>query len=320
MLFVREYNNEDQSNWDKIVATSINGTFLHSRRFLSYHGSRFKDKSLVVENNQNKIIGVFPAALDPLNLGCVSSHPGLTYGGIIHKGELKGADIQNVLENICRFYKEQELSKLRYKPIPYIYHRIPSSDDLYALFRLNAHLYRRDLAATIDFEYRPALRKSRVHSLKKAIRSEINIEYGKKNLNKFWDILVENLFNKYQNKPTHSIQEISQLSEMFPDNIECVVAKKKSEVIAGAILFFTLPTVHVQYIAANKKGYEYSALDLVFDDCIHKSIKKGYRYFDFGISTENQGRFLNEGLHRFKASFGAGGVVYEHYELNIDLF
>ena len=38
-------------------------------------------------------------------------------------------------------------------------------------------------------------------------------------------------------------------------------------------------------------------------------------YFDFGISTEDEGRTLNEGLIANKESYGARAIVYERYEL-----
>ena len=40
-------------------------------------------------------------------------------------------------------------------------------------------------------------------------------------------------------------------------------------------------------------------------------------YFDFGISTEENGRVLNSGLIDQKEGFGARGVVHDHYELDI---
>jgi lipid II:glycine glycyltransferase (peptidoglycan interpeptide bridge formation enzyme) len=49
-----------------------------------------------------------------------------------------------------------------------------------------------------------------------------------------------------------------------------------------------------------------------------KSADLGARYFDFGISNEQEGRILNEGLYRFKVSFGAGGVVHEFYEVELE--
>lgn len=41
------------------------------------------------------------------------------------------------------------------------------------------------------------------------------------------------------------------------------------------------------------------------------------KYFDFGISNENNGRFLNRGLIAQKEGFGARTIVHDFYELSI---
>ena len=55
----------------------------------------------------------------------------------------------------------------------------------------------------------------------------------------------------------------------------------------------------------------------MLESAIVESQRDGKRYFDFGISTENQGHALNEGLNRFKNEFGAGGVAHEFYEWDL---
>ena len=74
---------------------------------------------------------------------------------------------------------------------------------------------------------------------------------------------------------------------------------------------------HSQYIASSDTGHAVNALDMVFEYCIDESTSLGKRYFDFGISNENGGKVLNEGLYTFKSEFGAGGVVHEFYELDL---
>jgi hypothetical protein len=51
---------------------------------------------------------------------------------------------------------------------------------------------------------------------------------------------------------------------------------------------------------------------------MQKGIDLGARYFDFGVSNEQEGRILNEGLYRFKTSFGAGGVAQEFYKVELN--
>lgn len=45
--------------------------------------------------------------------------------------------------------------------------------------------------------------------------------------------------------------------------------------------------------------------------------KDKVRYLDFGISTEDSGKVLNEGLISQKESFGGRTVVYQTWELVI---
>ena len=99
---VRRYREQDAEAWGTLTAESWNGTFLHQRRFIAYHGERFQDLSLIAEDDRGRIIGVLPAALHPERTGTVVSHPGLTYGGVVHKGALRGAAMLEVLEDICR--------------------------------------------------------------------------------------------------------------------------------------------------------------------------------------------------------------------------
>ena len=42
-----------------------------------------------------------------------------------------------------------------------------------------------------------------------------------------------------------------------------------------------------------------------------------YDYLDFGISTENGGRYLNENLIYQKEGLGGRGVCYDIYEMKL---
>ena len=59
-------------------------------------------------------------------------------------------------------------------------------------------------------------------------------------------------------------------------------------------------------------GRDIGALDLLIYHLINK-YKETKQYFDFGISTENNGIILNNGLISQKEGFGARTVVYETY-------
>ena len=86
--------------------------------------------------------------------------------------------------------------------------------------------------------------------------------------------------------------------------------------LAGVLIFDTLLTVHSQYIANSDKGRDIGALDLVFDYLINE-YSTGKKYFDFGISNEEEGRVLNFGLVSQKQEFGGRGIIHDFYELEM---
>jgi hypothetical protein len=318
-LTVRRYENQYATAWDSLVTESWNGTFLHKRQFLSYHGERFQDLSFFIEDPRGRIVGVFPAALDVTSEDLAVSHPGLTYGGVVHKGSLQGSAMLEVLRTIAREYQALGLRYLRYKVVPYIYHKVPSTDDLHALFHLGAGRYRCDLSAAVDLgsPERRSKNQNRRRDLKKARQSGLQVTYGPSYFEPFWAILKENLATKHNARPVHTLAEITHLQSMFPEEIECVVGRVEDEIVAGIVLFRMPQVVHAQYIGSTTLGQEVGALTAVIDWAIEKSKKRGARYFDFGISDNPITRELNEGLHKFKTSFGAGGVVHEFYELGL---
>lgn len=313
---IRPYTDADCSRWDEFCNDSYMATFLHSRRFLLYHGQRFCDLSLILEDDNGQWLGLFPAALHPDQPDTVVSHPGITYGGVLHRGMLCGEDMIEALQTICNHYAETGFSRLIYKAIPNIYQQAPAQDDLYALFRLRAQRTRCDLSCAIDFGHRLKVSERRRRSYKKALRSDPEITSGIENASPFWDILKDNLLRRHGAQPVHRLDEIQWLAERFPQEIRFLVARVDGRVEAGVVMFLTPMVHHMQYIAASELGYQYCLLDAVFADCIENA-RNVSRYLNFGISTENQGLELNQGLYDFKSEFGAGSVVHEFYEIEL---
>lgn len=314
---VRAYEPECALAWDDLVSRSCNGTFMHAQRFISYHGDRFRDRSLMIEDRRARFVGVFAAAEDPADQGTVVSHPGLTYGGIVHDGSLQGAPMLGALEGIVAHYRELGYKRLRYKAIPAIYHSSPAEDDLYALFRLTARCYRSDLSATIDLANRGPVDQRRVRSRRRAEAAGVRTEQGWDEIEAFWRILELNLSRRHGVSPVHSLPEIWLLHERFPDEILLIIARIGEVPVGGTVLFAAGPVLHMQYTATTEEGRATCATDLVMEHAIALAQQRGYRYFDFGTCTVDAGWTLDQSLYQFKASFGASGIVYDHYELDL---
>jgi lipid II:glycine glycyltransferase (peptidoglycan interpeptide bridge formation enzyme) len=127
-------------------------------------------------------------------------------------------------------------------------------------------------------------------------------------------ILEQNLVERHGVKPVHNVDEIKLLASRFPNNIKLYASFKDEVMLAGIIIYESHNVAHIQYAANSTEGLKLGAQDIVEEYLINDRYKDK-RYYDFGISTENQGRILNPGLIKFKEDFGASAVVYDVYQI-----
>ena len=309
-----QFTPEWSEGWDELVERAPMATFLHSRRFLSYHGDRFEDASLLLFDEQDRLRAALPAALDPELADTVVSHPGATYGGLVHDGSVNGDRTRDALAQVREHYAAQGLERLRYDAVPHIYHRSPSQDDIWALAELGATLVRSDLSCAIDLANRREPSERRRRSIRRARERGVTVSEGTDGLAAFWPVLESTLERRHAARPVHTLAEIEELRSRFPQRILPLVATLDSEPCAGAVLFVTHTTVHTQYLAATEAGMDASALDAVIEHGVELAAARGARWFDFGISPGEDRRGVLAGLYRYKAEFGGGGVVHERYE------
>lgn len=296
--------------WDAVVRSSKNGNFLHLRDYISYHAHRFDEHSLIVLKN-GKPIAVFPCNRTDDH---VVSHGGLTYGGLIYGTELGAAEVLEVMEEVASLYRSNGFRRILYKAIPHIFHRYPADEDLYALHRLGAHLVRRDLSSAVQLNNRPKLSDSRKNTIRKGLKNGVVIRETD-GLFEFHP-LVTSALALHGAKPIHTLAELELLKGRFPSQIRLFGAYVSGTMIAGALIYDFGPVVHTQYLASSPEGRSIGALDFLLAHFLD-DIFATRQFFSFGISTEDQGRYLNEGLLFQKESFGGRAVIHDFYELEL---
>ena len=311
MLRVEKYSAEKKEAWSRLVKASKNGTFLLDRNYMDYHADRFEDFSLMFFEDQN-LIAALPANLKD---GVVYSHQGLTYGGMIYDDNMKSGKMLEIFTMMLDFLKEQQVQKLIYKAIPHIYHLMPAEEDLYALFRNNAKLFRRDLSTTIHQPTKMRFERGRRRCVEDSKKAGLVVKRSY-DFERMYEIMKDILEKKYGVKPVHSASEMKLLHDRFPENIHLYGCYKDEEMISGSLIFITKKTVHAQYVYASDEGRNKGANDLMYDFLINEKFTD-FEYFDFGISSENGGLFLNENLVQQKEMFGGRAVCYDFYELNL---
>jgi len=310
---VKRYHQDDYKIWNDFIKRAKNATFLFHRDFMEYHADRFADFSLLVFEDQ-KLISVLPANK---NREIVYSHQGLTYGGLVYKEQTKLAAIIEIFQSILFFLKENNIEKLHFKTLPAIYSLKPAEEILYALFLADAKLVRRDSLSVIDLSQENSMSKIRKRGFQKGISNQLTIK-EETHFELFWnEVLIPNLNKKHQANPVHSAEEISYLKRYFPENIHQFNVYLEDKIVAGTTVFETDTTAHCQYISKNENQENLGSLDYLYHYLIRERFAQK-RFFDFGISNENQGRKLNEGLSYWKESFGASTIIHDFYELETD--
>ena len=311
MIELLKYESKFKEDWDDVVSKSRIDSFLFKRNFMDYHNDRFEDNSYLIFKN-GKLEGLLPGNISNK---IWYSHQGLTYGGLVSTIKLTTVDVLIIFELLNKQLKNIGITDVIIKPTPYIYHKYPSQEELYALYRNEAIRISCNLSSTIFKPYNLTFTELRQRGIKKANKNNIVIRESSDLLD-FWNILEFNLEKTYGKKPVHSFTEIKYLKNLFPENIKLFCSYFKEQIVAGVVVFIMENIIHVQYISASHFGKKNGALDLLFHNLINERFTN-YLIFDFGQSTEDYGRYLNEGLIFQKEGFGGRGIVYETFNYKL---
>jgi len=307
-----KYDKKYKKIWDEFINRSKNGSFLFLRDYMDYHADRFEDNSYMVFGGGENLIAVLPANKKG---DALISHGGLTYGSFITTEKMTTTVMVEIFDSFLKFLNNEGFKKLIYKTIPYIYHVSPANEDLYPLFLHNANLYRRDVLSVVFKDPRIPYQERRNRSIKKAYAGAITVKECK-DYRVYWKILEWNLKTGYNLTPVHTASEIEMLSSKFPSNIRLFCSYDKDKMLGGLVIYESQMVAHNQYSANSEEGKKIGAVDVIFDFLLN-SVYKDKPYFDFGISNEKEGKYLNKGLVEYKESFGARTVTQDFYELNI---
>ena len=305
---VEKYTKENRLAWDTFISGAKNATFLFARDFMEYHSDRFTDYSLLVYKD-DLLYAVLPANIVGDKL---YSHKGLTYGSLVLSKSAKLLYTFEAFKALLAFLDAKAISSLELRNIPTFYNTMPSDELSYFLFKANATLIKRDALMVIDTSTKIKFQKNRREGINKAKRNGLTIAV-EHNFEGFRnEILIPNLQKKHGVAPVHSLEEIQLLAAKFPDHIKQVNVYKDNVIVAGTTLFLTKTTIHPQYVSGNSDKNAFGSLDLAYDYIINH-FDSSKRYFDFNISSEENGTALNSGLIFWKESCGARTYVADNY-------
>ena len=139
------------------------------------------------------------------------------------------------------------------------------------------------------------------------------IEENPKRLAEFWQIVEQNLRERYACHPVHSLQEMQLLMNRFPAEIKLYTLVQNNQVLAGALVYYINSAMHFQYIHAVSGVEEREAVEWLIYQVLDLNADR--EFISFGTSAI-EGNNLHRGLVYWKQSFGSTLINQYYFEIS----
>ena len=270
---------------------------------------------------KGKLFSVFPAAEKKIG-GTIHlvSHPGASVGSFVVPESLSIADSMALADCLVTYAKGCEFDRIRITLPPTLYQRRLSNYMDFAFFKQNFYYVKRDITSILFLEESlettvEKFRSSHRRAVRKANEKGVLVRQSN-DFDSFYRILEKNLNIRHGVTPTHSLEELKHIHELFPDKINLFAAYIDDTMVAGVVNFLVNNHVVLAFYISHDENYaEYRAVNLLFYSIFDWAVQSHFKIYDFGTFTVDEEP--NMGLGRFKENFGASGIFRDTIELTI---
>lgn len=321
-----EYYQGNEAEWDDFVCNkSMNGTFLQTRKFINYHAEgKFKDCSVCIRKG-NELAAVILACVIEDDGKTYFGHKGSTFGGITISEKIYSATmIDEMFHILHEFLVTEGFEKIYLKMVPEVYQKKDCSLLDYFLYKngytyfgeLNYLMQMKNYKEDVISQFSSSKRRDYRYSLKNDLTFR-KLE-TKEEIAEYHLILQANL-KKLDLPLIHSLEDFYDLKyNRFESEMEFYGVFFENKMIAGSLIFiFDEHIFHTQYLSSYEEYLKMYPMDYLITNLIQVAVDRKMDTFTFGICTEDQGRYLNLGLSRFKEGFGTEFCINRSYEKNL---
>ncbi len=321
LLQIKVFDVSMKQEWNEFVEKkSVNGTFLHTRKFFDHnHLNKNGDFSLLFYK-KNRLIAVIPAIilLDG-DKKILDSHFRATYGGFVFSKEVGVKEAIDIVDLFVAEAKKLYIKEIIIRTPFKIVYKIPNEVFDYALWFHGFNVKYREMEIAIPIEDEATMRsrytegaRSGVNKANKTLSIAEDIEFEP-----FWKLLEKSLLEKYNCKPTHSYKQFCDLMTNIGSNkIKLFTARHEGELIGGIIVFLLNDhCLHAQYIGYDIHFQSFRPVNALIDHILQWGYERDFTYFNLGRANEENGKVINYNLFKFKESHGGIGVLRETMHL-----
>lgn len=230
------------------------------------------------------------------------SHRGLTYGGIIISDY--NADVfKELLSAVEYFLKQENITQAEFNLSPPCYH--PYHDDMVRVFAAAGYEVQRehinmhavlDETLVISSKKTAGYRNGKFDDLVFSTSAPIAEFYQQ--------VLVPSLRSRFNTTPIHTLEELSRLQFIFPEQIVVHAVYDREEMIAGVLYFIKNSIAKSQYAASTALGFKTRAMDFLYQESLKYFKSMDVTALDYGTIHGADGS-ISDGMRRFKEELGA---------------
>ncbi|TAL50386.1 MAG: GNAT family N-acetyltransferase [Chitinophagaceae bacterium] len=305
---VKEYSEEFHRQWDDFIRTSSrNGGIFQERDFLSYHAEgKFNDASLLFFE-EGELISVFPAAIITDNGNeKIVSHPGSSCGGLIYHNTATLKRVLEILQLLIGHYRSKNISSIEMHLAEPVFHSMPEGELTFLLWHRGFTLKTQEISSCIrlsnENSWEKLGRKKNLTDIRKLEREGYTVKTTDE-AERIYPLIESNQARKYKRKPTHTLDELKMLKQIYPGRIHFHVAEINDTIAAVTVLFdVTSKAVHTFYIAQAQEFASINVFPFMFYKIFEQYQQQGFDWYNFGISS--RGQEIKWGMLEFKERTG----------------
>ena len=318
MTIIRHYTENDAPAWDAYVRRLPNASVYHLSGWKRVIEKSYGHRScyLLAANRPDPgatITGVFP--LFHFKHWIFGNHmvsmPFFDHGGILADDTRIAAALQGRAIRLARRLKAADIES-RYIGSDTALPEVPTEEGITATVSIRSHKVRMLLnlpasAADLMKSFKAKLRSQIKKPIKEGLSAKVG---GLELLEDFYRVFVENM--RDLGSPVHSEKIIRHTLGEFADSARIVAVYKGRRPLAGSVVVGFGKTLFNPWASSLREFSRLAPNMLLYWIMLEYACESGYRQFDFGRSTPDEGTF------KFKQQWGAVAVPLQWQSVHLD--
>ena len=321
---IKKIESSNNNIWDVYVYAHPDATLYHLSGWKDVIEQTYGHKTyylMAANSSSDSVAGIFPLVhLKHFLFGSsLISIPFFDIGGILAENEAVEKALLAEALKLGQKLKVKSIELRQAQPLTWLAYssnlsindqkNTPLSNDLPALSHsIQSHKVRMLLELPDSSEVLMKSFKSKLRSqIKKPIKEGLAAKIGGAELiNDFYQIFLVNM--RDLGSPVHSKKIIQNVLKIYQKTAKIVIVYRKNQPIAGSIMAGFRDTLENPWASSLREYSRFSPNMLLYWTMLEYACDNGFKRFDFGRSTPN------EGTYKFKKQWGAKPEpLYWHY-------